>query len=92
MHFRELGERDFSTGERRVGPSARSTQEVRRKSFRIIEQALEKVLGGELLVAVAKGDAGWLGLVCAFVEETKTIGSARAAADRVGAIGLEILA
>lgn len=42
-------------------------------------------------LAVPKGEADWLAVVSRFVAETKVSGVARAAAERVGADGLEIL-
>ncbi len=42
-------------------------------------------------LAVRKGDAEWLATVSRFVADTKSSGNARAAAERVGADGLEIL-
>lgn len=42
-------------------------------------------------LAVPKGDADWLAVVSRFVADTKASGTARAAVERVGAEGLEIL-
>jgi polar amino acid transport system substrate-binding protein len=42
-------------------------------------------------LAVPKGDPDWLAAVSRFVADTKSSGSARAAAERVGAAGLDIL-
>lgn len=43
-------------------------------------------------LAVAKGEPQWHALICRFVEGSKSDGSARAAAERVGARGLDIVA
>lgn len=42
-------------------------------------------------LAVAKGEAGWLAVLDDFVARSKASGAARAAAERVGAAGLEVV-
>lgn len=42
-------------------------------------------------LAVRKGDPAWLAHVSRFVADSKTSGAARAAAERCGAVGLEVL-
>ena len=53
--FRQLVERRFDRLQRLAGIAAGTVDQAGRQSFRVVEQNLEQMFGGELLVALAQG-------------------------------------
>ena len=54
-HLRALGERRLDGGKRLARAPAGAVDQPGREPFRVVEQDLEQMLGGELLVALAQG-------------------------------------
>ena len=54
-YLRALGERRFHGGQRFARTPAGAVDQPGREPFRVVEQDLEQMLGGELLVALAQG-------------------------------------
>jgi hypothetical protein len=54
-HLRQLFQRRFDIGQSLSGIAARTVDQARAQSFRIVEQNLQQMFGGELGVALAEG-------------------------------------
>src|SRR5262249_402355 len=54
-HFGKLGERRLDGGKRFARSAARAVDQAARQALGVVEQNLEQVLGGKLLMALAQG-------------------------------------
>ena len=55
LHARQFLQRDLGLDQRLARPSARAIDQARRQPFRVVEQNLQHMFGGELLVPFADG-------------------------------------
>src|SRR5262249_56357286 len=54
-HFGKLGERSLDGGKRFARSAARAIDQAARQALGVVEQNLEQMLGGKLLMALAQG-------------------------------------